>query len=108
MKRLIKNMRTKKVFLILENLKIHHAKPVKAWWAEHLDKIEVCYLPSYSPELNPDEMLNADLKANVTKQAPERTKGYLKKAVISYLQRLQKSPKRIALYLIRTPILYAA
>ncbi|KAF1004114.1 MAG: hypothetical protein E5299_02410 [Burkholderia gladioli] len=37
------------------------------------------HLPSYNPELNPDEVLNADLKANVTKQAPERTKGHLKK-----------------------------
>ncbi|KAF1016509.1 MAG: hypothetical protein E5299_00536 [Burkholderia gladioli] len=49
-------MRSKKVFLILDNLKVHHAQPVKAWLAQHLDKIEVFYLPSYSPELNPDEM----------------------------------------------------
>ncbi|KAF1005142.1 MAG: transposase [Burkholderia sp.] len=82
LKRLIKNLRSKKVFLILDNLiKVHDAKPVKEWLAEHLDKIEVFYLTSYSPDLNPDEMLNADLKANVTKQAPTRTKGHLKKAV---------------------------
>jgi len=36
---------------------VHHAKPVKAsWLAEHADAIEVFYLPSYSPELNLDEM----------------------------------------------------
>jgi hypothetical protein len=34
----------------------------------------VFYLPSYSPELNPDEMANADIKQAVTKQAPARTK----------------------------------
>ncbi|KAF1010171.1 MAG: hypothetical protein E5299_01750 [Burkholderia gladioli] len=84
-------MCSKKVFLICDNLKIHHAKPVTAWLAEDLDEIEVFYLPSYSPKLNPDEMLNAELKANVTKQAPKRTKGYLKKAVISHLHGLQKS-----------------
>ncbi|KAF1015282.1 MAG: IS630 family transposase ISCARN25 [Burkholderia gladioli] len=67
LKRLIKDMRSKKVFLILDNLKVHHAKPVTAWLAEHGDEIEVFYLPSYSQELNPDEMLNADLKANVMK-----------------------------------------
>lgn len=52
----------RKVFLILDNLRVHHSKPVKAWLAEHQEKIEVFYLPSYSPELNPDERLNADLK----------------------------------------------
>ncbi|WP_080492205.1 IS630 family transposase [Burkholderia ubonensis] len=108
LKRLIKDMRSKKVFLILDNLKVHHAKPVKAWLVEHVDEIEVFYLPSYSPELNPDEMLNADLKANVTKQAPARTKGHLKKAVISHLRRLQKSPERVARYFMHKPIRYAA
>jgi transposase len=49
----------KKVFLILDNLRIHHSKPVKTWAAERQDKIELFYLPSYSPELNPQERLNA-------------------------------------------------
>jgi transposase len=35
---------------------------VNQWLAESADKIEVFYLPSYSPELNPDELLNSDLK----------------------------------------------
>lgn len=52
----------RKVFLIVDNLRVHHAKPVKAWLAQRAEQIEVFYLPSYSPELNPDERLNADLK----------------------------------------------
>ncbi|KVF40991.1 hypothetical protein WJ09_24560 [Burkholderia vietnamiensis] len=87
---------------------MHHAKPVKAWLAEHVDKIEVFYLPSYSPEFNPDEMLNADLKASITRLAPARSKGYLKKAAISHLHRLQKSPQRVARYFMHRPIRYAA
>jgi hypothetical protein len=43
----------KKVFLILDNLRVHHSKPVKAWVERRQDKIELFYLPSYSPELNP-------------------------------------------------------
>lgn len=43
----------KKIFLILDNLRVHHSKPVKAWLAEHKEQIEVPYLPSYSPDLNP-------------------------------------------------------
>ena len=45
--------------LVLVNLGVHHCKPVKQWLAEHDEQIEVFYLPSYSPELNPDERLNA-------------------------------------------------
>jgi transposase len=52
----------KKIFMILDNLRVHHSKPVKAWLQKNEDKIEVFYLPSYSPELNTDEQLNADLK----------------------------------------------
>jgi hypothetical protein len=50
----------RKVFLILDNLKVHKAPDVKEWLAKHRQKIEVFYLPPYSPELNPDELLNAD------------------------------------------------
>ena len=50
------------MFLILDNLRVHHSKPVKAWVAKRQDKIELFYLPSYSPELNPEGRLNADLK----------------------------------------------
>lgn len=52
----------KKIFLIVDNLRVHHSKQVKAWLAELTDQIEMFYLPGYCPELNPDERLNADLK----------------------------------------------
>lgn len=52
----------RKVFLILDNLRVQHSKPVKARVAARQDKIELFYLLSYSPELNPEERLNADLK----------------------------------------------
>lgn len=105
--RLIKDA-DRKVFLILDNLRVHHAKRVKAWLAEHQAQIEVFYLPSYSPELNPDEMLNADLKQAVTSKAPARSKAALKKAAISHLRRLHKSPARVRKYFQHRPVRYAA
>ena len=53
-----------KVFLVLDNLRVHHAKKVKRWLASPTVKryLEVFFLPAYSPELNPDEYLNCDLK----------------------------------------------
>jgi len=106
-KRLIKDA-DRKLFLILDNLKVHHARKVKAWLADHEDEIEVFYLPSYSPELNPDECLNADLKDGVTRRAPARSKGQLKKAAISHLRKLQKSPQRVRKYFEHKPVRYAA
>lgn len=105
--RLIKGAR-KKVFLILDNLRVHHARPVKAWLAEHADAIEVFYLPSYSPELNPDEMANADIKQAVTKLAPARTKLQLVKATARHLRSVQRQPERIRTYFQHGPVRYAA
>ena len=66
------------------------------------------YLPSYSPELNPDEMLNADLKQAVTTKAPARTKGQLLKTTTSHMRKLQKSPARVKSYFEHAPVKYAA
>lgn len=106
-RRLIKEA-DRKIFLILDNLKVHHARKVKDWLADHKQQIEVFYLPSYSPELNPDECLNADLKDGVTRRAPARSKGQLKKAAISHLRKLQKSPRRVRKYFEHKPVRYAA
>lgn len=106
-KRLIKGQK-KKVFLILDNLRVHHSKPVKHWLAQHAEYIEVFYLPSYSPELNPDEMANADLKQAVTKLAPARTKLQLVKATARHLRSVQRQPQRIKKYFEHGPVRYAA
>lgn len=107
LRRLIKGAR-RKIYLILDNLRVHHAKPVKAWLAEHAEAIEVFYLPSYSPELNPDEMANADIKQAVTKLAPARTKLQLVKATAHHLRSVQRQPERIRKYFEHGPVRYAA
>ncbi len=107
LRRLIKGA-TRKVFLILDNLRVHHSKPVKEWLAKHEDAIAVFYLPSYSPELNPDEMANADIKQAVTKQAPARTKLQLVKVASRHLRSVQKQPERIRRYFQHDPVKYAA
>ena len=106
-KRLIKSAK-RKIYLIVDNLRVHHAKVFKAWLAEHADGIEVFYLPSYSPELNPDEYLNCDLKVGVHSGKPARTKQALKKKVVSHMRMLQKKPQRVAKYFEHNKIRYAA
>lgn len=107
MQRLIRGAK-KKIFLVLDNLRVHHAKPVREWLQANKERIEVFYLPSYSPELNPDEMLNADLKQAVTKLAPARTKLQLVKATSSHLRSVQRQPARIRKFFEHEPIRYAA
>ena len=98
----------KKVFLILDNLRVHHSKPVKAWLAEHTDKIEVFYLPSYSPELNPDERLNADLKFALGSRVQVRTKDKLKAATQNHMAMLAANPQRVKSYFQDPRVKYAA
>ena len=98
----------KKVFLILDNLRVHHSKPVKAWAEEHKDKIELFYLPSYSPELNPEERLNADLKHALYTKVLVRTKVKLKAAATEHMQALEKSPERVKKFFQDARVKYAA
>jgi transposase len=107
LQRLIRDAK-RKVFLILDRLRVHRSAAVREWLARHKAKIEVSYLPSYSPELNPDEGLNADLKQHVTRKAPMRSKQALKQATISHMRRLAKSPARIRSYFRQKPVRYAA
>ena len=100
----------KKIFLILDNLRVHHAKIVKEWLVkkENKKKIEVFFLTAYSPEFNPDEYLNCDLKAGVHSKPPARDGDKLKKKVRAHMKKLQKSPERVRKYFKHPKIAYAA
>lgn len=98
----------KKVFLILDNLRVHHSKLVKAWVAERQDQIELFYLPSYSPQLNPEERLNADLKQEMGKRVPVRTKAKLREAANDHMAMLEQTPERVMSYFQDRHVRYAA
>jgi transposase len=108
LQRLIRGAKGRKIFLILDNLRVHHAKVVTAWLEDHEQEIELFYLPSYSPELNPDEYHNCDLKAGVHSKPPLRDKNKLKAAVSAHMHKLHKSPERVAKYFRHPSIRYAA
>lgn len=107
MRRLIRDAQ-KKIFLILDNLRVHHAVKVRTWLASHRDRIEVFHLPSYSPDLNPTEYLNCDLKAGVSARPEGRTRGGLRSAAYAHLRMLQHDPDRVRLYFHHPSIAYAA
>lgn len=54
----------KKVFLIIDNHKVHHAKKVTAWVEKYPDRVQLFFLPPYSPEMNPQELVNQEIKGH--------------------------------------------
>lgn len=85
---LIKDKKKAKVFLIIDNLKVHHGKLVLAWLLEHKDEIEVFYFPSYSPEINPDEYLNQILKQNIHSGMPPRNEKQITDKISHFMANL--------------------
>jgi transposase len=106
-KRLVKRSK-RKIFLIVDNLRIHRSIILQNYLAENKDKIEIFYLPAYSPDLNPNEHLNADVKNGVGTRAPKKTKGELRAAAEAHLKMLSKTPCRIIKYFDDPKINYAA
>ena len=107
LKRLVKGSETK-IFLILDNMRVHHAKVLKPWLDDNKDKIELFYLPSYSPELNPDELLNQDVKSNAVGRKRARTLIEMKNNIMQYLFGTQKNPELVQSYFLKSEVSYAA
>ena len=78
-----------KVFLILDNLKVHHGKLAAVWLEEHKEKIEVFFLPPYAPEYNPDEYLNHALKIFVHSGILPYTAEDITHKIQSFMRKLQ-------------------
>jgi len=106
LKKLIKNS-DRKIFLILDNLRVHHAILVREWLEGKKDQIEIFYLPSYSLELKPDEYLNNDIKQGVHSKTLFRDEKSLKNGVLSYMRMLQKMHERVMNYFKHPKIAYA-
>jgi transposase len=104
---LIKN-KERKVYLILDNLRVHHSKVVKEWLVNKETQLELFYLPSYSPEKNPDEYLNCDLKQGLSAKPAPRTKEKLQENVENHMNMLTQNPERVQKYFNHKDIKYAA
>ena len=98
----------RKVFMIVDNLRVHHAKKVTEWVAEHKNEIALFFLPPYSPELNPDEYLNNDLKRDVGNRPMPRSQGDISDNTTGFLKALQANPDHVRTYFHAPHALYAA
>lgn len=107
LKRLIKGSK-RKIFLILDGHPVHRSKKVKSWIAANVAKISLFILPAYSPELNPDELLNQDVKTNAVRKRRAANQVELKRNLIGYLRGRQKRPALVRRYFQAKHVRYAA
>lgn len=107
MERLLKHAKGRKVVLIVDGHPVHKAKAVKRWLDEHAASIQLHLLPGYAPELNPDELLNHDVKLALGKSRP-RNREDMKAATRAWLHRRQKQPDVIRNFFNAEHVRYAA
>ena len=106
--RLVRQARGRKVYLILDNLRVHHCAPVKAWITEHHEQIAVYHLPSYSPELNPDEHLNRSLKSKLGHLPAAKDERHLHRQALGQLRSCHRQPSLIQSFFTSNHTAYAA
>jgi transposase len=107
LRRLIKQTR-RKVFIIVDRHPVHRSKTVKEWLDKYAKKIRLFFLPGYSPELNPDEMVNHDVKANAVGRKRARNRPQLMRNVRRYLERCRANSNRVKRYFHEPSVRYAA
>jgi transposase len=85
----------KKVFLVIDRHPAHTAGAVDEWVVDHNDEFEFVWLPRYSPEYNPKEFLNNDVKASLKSQPlPEDTSAFVE-TIRNILNEIATLPERI-------------
>ena len=98
----------REVFLIAESHPVHKARSVRRWQAEHAAHIRIFWLPSYSPELNPDELLNQDVKTNALVRVRPLNLPEMMDNVRSYLRITQRNSHLVKNYFREGHVRYAA
>jgi len=107
LERLIRDAK-RKVIVIADGHPAHKGRRLKAWLAAHASQCELVLLPGYAPELNPDELLNQDLKSNIFSSGRPHTRDELVRMARSYLAGTQRRPDIVRAYFDEAHVRYAA
>lgn len=97
-----------KLFLILDNHPVHRSKAVKEWVEARAERLKVYYLPGYSPELNPDELVNQDVKSNAVGRNRVREVKQLVANVRTFLKERKRRPDLVRRYFLGKHVAYAS
>ena len=107
LRRLVRLVR-RPVFLVVDSHPVHRARRVTQWVRAHPDAIRLIFLPGYSPDLNPDEFLNHDVKANAVGRQRPADQPELIANVRSYLRIIQHHPAAVRRFFDAPSVQYAA
>jgi transposase len=107
LKRLVRQ-ETHKMFLIIDRHPVHRSGAVKKLLEENSHMVRIFFLPGYSPELNPDEMLNQDVKSNAVGRRRAHNQSELVGNVRGFLRSRQRKPHIVRNYFHQKHVLYAA
>ena len=107
LRRLVRQAK-RKVFLIVDGHPVHRSRKVKRWVEEHKQQIRLVQLPGYSPDLNPDELLNQDVKSNALGRRRPSNQTEMISDVRSYLRSTQRQPVVVKNYFLHETVQYAA
>jgi transposase len=83
------------IFLIVDGSSVHTAREVKEFVKSTGGKLQLFFLPPYSPELNPDEWVWKNVKHDTVGRSGVRSKDDLKAIATSALRHLQKVPRKV-------------
>lgn len=98
----------RKVFLIVDNLSVHKSAKVTDWVKKNSTRIRLFFLPKYSPDLNPDEYLNNDVKSNAVGRRRAKNQDEMKANISAYLRSTQKQPQVVKRFFQAEHVRYAA
>src|ERR1700720_2161157 len=96
------------IFLIVDRGPAHRAKKTKAFIATLGGELRLFFLPPYSPDRNPDELVWKHLKTDTVGRMVVADKTDFKSKVISSLRSLQRNPSKICSFFQKPSLRYAA
>ena len=102
------HLRGRGCFVIVDGHPVHKSALVKRWLEARHDRVAMFLLPAYSPELNPDELVNQDVKSNALGRQRPRDQRQLMHLARTYLRSTQRQPEIVRNYFHEEHVRYAA
>lgn len=96
------------IFFITDAHPVHNSAQVDRWLSEHENRLLLFELPPYCPELNPDELLNSDVKRIALSQQPIEHVKQMERAVRKHLKKRQRQPRIVANLFSQKDVRYAS
>jgi transposase len=100
--------RTRPLMIIADNVSFHRSKEVRDFDRANRQKIRMFFLPTHSPELNPDEQVWNEVKHRQLGKQPIRSKLDLNRRIHSSLKFLQEQMAKVRSFFQLPDTQYAA